>query len=41
MLFGAHDDVPVPPGSHLPDLELEVAVVVGKDGASPTPEIAR
>jgi 2-keto-4-pentenoate hydratase/2-oxohepta-3-ene-1,7-dioic acid hydratase in catechol pathway len=40
-LVGAHDDVPVPPGSHLLDFELEVAVVVGRDGASLTPEIAR
>jgi 2-keto-4-pentenoate hydratase/2-oxohepta-3-ene-1,7-dioic acid hydratase in catechol pathway len=40
-LVGAHDDVPVPPGCHLLDFELEVAVVVGKDGASLTPEIAR
>jgi len=40
-LIGAHDDVPVPPGSHLLDFELEVAVVVGRDGASLTPEIAR
>jgi 2-keto-4-pentenoate hydratase/2-oxohepta-3-ene-1,7-dioic acid hydratase in catechol pathway len=40
-LIGAHDDVPVPPGSQLLDFELEVAVVVGKDGASLTPEQAR
>jgi 2-keto-4-pentenoate hydratase/2-oxohepta-3-ene-1,7-dioic acid hydratase in catechol pathway len=40
-LVGAYDDVPVPPGSQLLDFELEVAVVVGKDGASLTPEIAR
>jgi 2-keto-4-pentenoate hydratase/2-oxohepta-3-ene-1,7-dioic acid hydratase in catechol pathway len=40
-LLGAHDDVPVPPGSQLFDFELEVAVVVGKDGASLTPEQAR
>ncbi len=40
-VIGAHDDVPVPPGSHLLDFELEVAVVVGRDGASLTPEIAR
>src|SRR5215472_4812520 len=33
-LIGAHDDVPVPPGSQLLDFELEVAVVVGRDGAS-------
>jgi 2-keto-4-pentenoate hydratase/2-oxohepta-3-ene-1,7-dioic acid hydratase in catechol pathway len=40
-LLGAHDDVAVPPGSQLLDFELEVAVVVGRDGASLTPEIAR
>ena len=40
-LLGAHDDVPVPPGSQLLDFELEVAVVVGRDGASLTPEQAR
>ena len=40
-LIGAHDDVPVPPGSEMLDFELEVAVVVGRDGASLTPEQAR
>jgi 2-keto-4-pentenoate hydratase/2-oxohepta-3-ene-1,7-dioic acid hydratase in catechol pathway len=40
-LIGAHDDVPVPPGSQMLDFELEVAVVVGKDGASLSPEQAR
>ena len=40
-LVGAHDDVPVPPGSRLFDFECEVAVVVGRDGASLTPETAR
>jgi len=40
-LVGAHDDVAVPPGSQRFDFELEVAVVVGRDGASLTPEIAR
>jgi len=40
-LIGAHDEVAVPPGSQRFDFELEVAVVVGKDGASLTPEIAR
>jgi 2-keto-4-pentenoate hydratase/2-oxohepta-3-ene-1,7-dioic acid hydratase in catechol pathway len=39
-LVGAHDDVPVPPGSERFDFELEVAVVIGKGGASLTPEIA-
>ena len=36
-LIGAHDDVPVPPGSRMLDFELEVAVVIGRDGASLTP----
>ncbi|MDP5181659.1 fumarylacetoacetate hydrolase family protein [Blastococcus sp. BMG 814] len=40
-LIGAHDDVAVPPGSQRFDFELEVAVVVGRDGASLTPETAR
>jgi 2-keto-4-pentenoate hydratase/2-oxohepta-3-ene-1,7-dioic acid hydratase in catechol pathway len=40
-LVGAYDDVPVPPGCQLFDFELEVAVVVGKDGASLTPAAAR
>ncbi len=40
-LVGAHDDVAVPPGSQQLDFELEVAVVVGKDGASLSPEQAR
>jgi 2-keto-4-pentenoate hydratase/2-oxohepta-3-ene-1,7-dioic acid hydratase in catechol pathway len=40
-LVGANDDVAVPPGSALLDFELEVAVVVGRDGASLTPEQAR
>jgi 2-keto-4-pentenoate hydratase/2-oxohepta-3-ene-1,7-dioic acid hydratase in catechol pathway len=40
-LIGAHDDVAVPPGCQLLDYELEVAVVVGRDGASLTPEQAR
>jgi 2-keto-4-pentenoate hydratase/2-oxohepta-3-ene-1,7-dioic acid hydratase in catechol pathway len=40
-LLGAHDDVPVPPGCELFDFELEVAAVVGRDGASLTPEQAR
>jgi 2-keto-4-pentenoate hydratase/2-oxohepta-3-ene-1,7-dioic acid hydratase in catechol pathway len=40
-LIGAHDDVAVPPNSQRFDFELEVAVVVGRDGASLTPEQAR
>ncbi|MEV6493189.1 fumarylacetoacetate hydrolase family protein [Actinoplanes sp. NPDC051633] len=39
-LVGAHDDVAVPPGSQQLDFELEVAVVVGRDGASLSPEQA-
>src|SRR6185437_15697342 len=39
-LIGAHDDVAVPPGCELLDYELEVAVVVGRDGASLSPEQA-
>ena len=35
-LIGAHDDVPVPPGSEQLDFELEVAVVVGRGSASRT-----
>jgi 2-keto-4-pentenoate hydratase/2-oxohepta-3-ene-1,7-dioic acid hydratase in catechol pathway len=30
-LIGAHDDVPIPPGSRLFDFELEVAAVLGPD----------
>jgi 2-keto-4-pentenoate hydratase/2-oxohepta-3-ene-1,7-dioic acid hydratase in catechol pathway len=40
-LIGAHDDVPVPPGCQQLDYELEVAVVVGRKGASLSPEQAR
>ncbi|UOX91058.1 fumarylacetoacetate hydrolase family protein [Amycolatopsis sp. FBCC-B4732] len=40
-LVGAHDDVPVPPGSRAFDFELEVAAVVGRDGSSLTPAEAR
>ena len=40
-LIGAHDDVAVPPGCALLDYELEVAVVIGKDGESLSPEQAR
>jgi 2-keto-4-pentenoate hydratase/2-oxohepta-3-ene-1,7-dioic acid hydratase in catechol pathway len=44
-LVGAHDDVPVPPGSRLLDFELEVAAVVGavagSSYASLTPKQAR
>ena len=40
-LVGAYDDVPVPPGCEMLDFELEVAVVVGRDGASLSPEQAR
>jgi len=40
-LIGAHDEVPVPPGSHVLDFELEVAVVIGREGRDLTPEQAR
>ena len=40
-VIGAHDDVPVPPGSSRFDFELEVAVVISKDGTSLSPEQAR
>ena len=40
-LIGAHDDVAVPPGCQLLDYELEVAVVVGRDGTSLSPEQAQ
>jgi 2-keto-4-pentenoate hydratase/2-oxohepta-3-ene-1,7-dioic acid hydratase in catechol pathway len=39
-LIGAHDDLPVPPGSSRLDFELEVAAVVGRDGRDLTPEQA-
>jgi 2-keto-4-pentenoate hydratase/2-oxohepta-3-ene-1,7-dioic acid hydratase in catechol pathway len=38
---GPFDDVPVPPGCHVFDFELEVAAVIGADGASLTPSAAR
>ncbi|WP_314219411.1 fumarylacetoacetate hydrolase family protein [Streptomyces zaehneri] len=40
-VVGAHDDVPVPPGSHLLDFELEVAAVVGREGRDLNSEQAR
>ena len=40
-MVGAHDDVPVPPGSSALDFELEVAAVIGRAGADLTPERAR
>jgi 2-keto-4-pentenoate hydratase/2-oxohepta-3-ene-1,7-dioic acid hydratase in catechol pathway len=39
-LVEPYDDVPVPPGSRMLDFELEVAVVVGRDGMSLSPEEA-
>ena len=36
-LVGAHDPVPIPPGAMLMDFELEVAVVIGRDGRNLTP----
>ncbi|GAB2810156.1 fumarylacetoacetate hydrolase family protein [Streptomyces daliensis] len=40
-VFGAHDDIPVPPGSAVLDFELEVAAVIGREGRDLTPEQAR
>ena len=40
-VIGAHDDVPVPPGSEVLDFELEVAAVIGREGQDLTPEQAR
>ncbi|MEU0117999.1 fumarylacetoacetate hydrolase family protein [Streptomyces bobili] len=40
-VIGAHDDVPVPPGSQALDFELEVAAVIGREGRGLTPEQAR
>jgi 2-keto-4-pentenoate hydratase/2-oxohepta-3-ene-1,7-dioic acid hydratase in catechol pathway len=40
-VIGAHDDVPVPPGSSVLDFELEVAAVIGREGRDLTPEQAR
>jgi 2-keto-4-pentenoate hydratase/2-oxohepta-3-ene-1,7-dioic acid hydratase in catechol pathway len=39
-VLGPADPVPVPPGCELFDLELEVAAVVGRELADPTPEEA-
>jgi 2-keto-4-pentenoate hydratase/2-oxohepta-3-ene-1,7-dioic acid hydratase in catechol pathway len=40
-VIGAHDDVPVPPGSQVLDFELEVAAVIGREGRDLAPEQAR
>ena len=40
-VIGAHDDVPVPPGAGVLDFELEVAAVIGREGADLSPEQAR
>ncbi|MFF5437832.1 fumarylacetoacetate hydrolase family protein [Streptomyces achromogenes] len=40
-VHGAHDDIPVPPGSAALDFELEVAAVIGREGRDLTPERAR
>jgi 2-keto-4-pentenoate hydratase/2-oxohepta-3-ene-1,7-dioic acid hydratase in catechol pathway len=40
-VIGAHDDVPVPPGSKVLDFELEVAAVIGREGRDLTPQQAR
>ncbi|MDQ0382853.1 2-keto-4-pentenoate hydratase/2-oxohepta-3-ene-1,7-dioic acid hydratase in catechol pathway [Amycolatopsis thermophila] len=36
-LTGVNDDVPIPPGPRLVDFDLEVACVVGREPASPSP----
>ncbi|GGL44811.1 fumarylacetoacetate hydrolase family protein [Planomonospora parontospora] len=40
-MVGAHDDVPVPPGCHALDFELEVAAVIGREGRDLSPAQAR
>ncbi|MFJ5881763.1 fumarylacetoacetate hydrolase family protein [Kitasatospora cineracea] len=40
-VIGAHDGVPVPPGSQALDFELEVAAVIGREGGDLTPGQAR
>ncbi|MFD7136806.1 fumarylacetoacetate hydrolase family protein [Streptomyces sp. NPDC059894] len=40
-LHGHLDDIPVPPGSSVLDFELEVGVVVGREGRDLTPAAAR
>jgi len=40
-VIGAHDEVPMPPGSTVLDFELEVAAVIGRAGRDLTPEQAR
>lgn len=40
-VIGAHDDVPIPPGSAALDFELEVAAVIGRTGRDLSPEQAR
>jgi 2-keto-4-pentenoate hydratase/2-oxohepta-3-ene-1,7-dioic acid hydratase in catechol pathway len=39
-LIGAHDDVAIPPGCSVLDFELEVAAVIGADGADLSPQQA-
>ncbi len=40
-VIGAHDDVPVPPGAGVLDFELEVAAIIGREGADLGPAQAR
>ncbi|MDX6350990.1 MAG: hypothetical protein QOF84_5780 [Streptomyces sp.] len=40
-IIGPYDDVPVPPGAGVLDFELEVAVVVGREGRDLSPGQAR
>jgi 2-keto-4-pentenoate hydratase/2-oxohepta-3-ene-1,7-dioic acid hydratase in catechol pathway len=37
-VLGPHDDIPIPPGSGLFDLELEVAAVIGRTGRDLHPD---
>ncbi|MFF4536220.1 fumarylacetoacetate hydrolase family protein [Streptomyces aureus] len=40
-IYGTGDDIPMPPGSHVLDFELEVAAVIGREGRDLTPDRAR
>ncbi|MFF3501914.1 fumarylacetoacetate hydrolase family protein [Streptomyces sp. NPDC003247] len=40
-VYGHLDDIPVPPGSSVLDFELEVGVVIGREGRDLTPAAAR
>ncbi|MGW2343188.1 fumarylacetoacetate hydrolase family protein [Streptomyces sp. NPDC001661] len=40
-VYGPGDEIPMPPGSAVLDFELEVGVVIGREGRDLTPEAAR